>query len=127
MPPTLRTVEHLVLTSGKALEKSWVYLYEQLSGHEATFDNAEGEVCLSATKRPRKGTLLKIVDKVSIVKGKVSIPHEIAKALQCSYAKVVGVPLLPTSMACAGCNRTWRTGSESCPLCNTSTPKPFEL
>lgn len=81
-----------MLTSGKALEKSWVHLYEQLSGHEATFDNAEGEVCLSATKRPRKGTLLKIVDKVSIVKGKVSIPHEIAKALQCSYAKVVVSP-----------------------------------
>ena len=55
-----------------------------------------------------------------------------AKALQCSICQGVASPPVVSSccqhvVVCAGCNRTWRMGSERCPLCNTSTPQTFEL
>ena len=76
--------------------------------------------------------ILEIFDKVSVIEKKVSTSSEVAKALQCSICQGVASPPVVSSccqqvVACAGCNRTWRMGSERCPLCNTSTPQTFQL
>ena len=112
-------------------------LYEQLSGHDSGVEHAEVELTQPSSKKPRKDTctLVEILDKVSAIEQKVSVPRELTRALQCSICQRIASPPVVLSccqrvVACAGCNHTWRRGCERCPLCNTSSQgsvQSFEL
>ena len=89
-------------------------LYEQLSGHDSGVEHAEVELTQPSNKKPRKDTctLVEILDKVSAIKQKVSVPRELTKALQCSICQGIASPPVVSSccqrvVACAGCNHTW--------------------
>ena len=109
-------------------------LFEKLGGHGSDVSNAESETQPSSSKKPRTDTLVKILDKVSVIERKVSIPNELNKAMQCSRCQGVASPPVVASccqrvVACEGCNHTWRASCNRCPLRNSSSAgiKSFNL
>ena len=67
--------------------------------------------------------LLQLLEKVTAIDKKVSLPSELSKALQCSICKgVASQPVVSSCCQCVvACNRIWRSTCERCPLCNTTT------
>lgn len=86
------------------------------------------ELTQPLSKKPKKSTctLVEILDKVSAIEKKASVPPELTKALQCSICQGIASPPVVASccqrvVACAGCIRTWHRVCDRCPFCNTSS------
>ena len=95
-----------ILTASKSL-------YEEITGHNTTIDsNLEAIQPPPAKKQRQEDVLLELLEKVTAIDKKVSLPSELSKALQCSICKgVASQPVVSSCcqrvVACLNCNRTW--------------------
>ena len=73
-------------------------LYEELTGHSTTIDsNLEAMQPPPAKKQRQEDMLIELLEKVTAIDKKVSLPSELSKALQCSICKGIASPPVVSS------------------------------